>query len=127
MQDLLWRNFVISVWVLIGFCALNAIAMTGKVAWLHQAYGPFAGRVIMWPFAVGSIELLLWFRPFRHRESGARLMAGFMGVMLLLKPVFVALIVSDLYDREIDMLSWWIYLYVAISHLAFAFGGATRD
>ena len=45
---------------------------------------------------------MLGFRPFRHGQSGARLMAGFMGLVLMLRPILVALIVSDLYDRDVN-------------------------
>lgn len=123
MRQILWRNFVISVWVLIGFCAVNTVQILGQAEAVHAAYGPFGARVILWPIALGAIELMLWFRPFRHGQSGARLMAGFMGLVLLLRPILVALIVSDLYDRDVNWLSWWIYMYVAVSHLGFAVGG----
>jgi hypothetical protein len=123
MRQILWKNFVTSVWVLIGFCAVNTVQILGQAEAVHAAYGPFGARVMLWPIAIGAIELMLWFRPFRHRQPGARLMAGFMALVLLMRPVFVALIVSDLYEREVNWLAWWIYMYVAVSHLGFAFAG----
>jgi hypothetical protein len=124
MRRALWINFAVSVWVLIGFSALQSAAFVMRRAEIMDSWGPFAGRVIAAPLVYLCIELLLWWRPFRERERGARLMAGFMGVMLLMKPVFTSLIVSDLYGYTMQWGEFSVFLYVSLSHLAFAVFGS---
>ena len=116
----IWLNFVASVWILILYCMLRVFVMFGQADELQAAYGPFSARVLLWPIAVLVIEGLLWFQVFRCRRDGARIMAAFMGIMLMLQPVLVTLLVTDLYDRPVDWLRWFVMLYVGLSHLAFA-------
>lgn len=133
-SEYIWINFVASVWLLIAYAAISFFANVHNASALDDAYGPFSVKVALWPAVVGGLELVFWFRPFRYRESGARVMAGFMGIMLLLQPVFVTLIVADLYGGSIGWLgyrtvywpAWWLCLYVALSHMAFAFFGRER-
>ena len=119
-RDLIWRNFAASVWVLIAVCAYEAAMNLLRASDIDAQYGPFAARVALWPFAVGGMELMLWYRPFRHREAGCRIMAGFVGIVLILFALLVPLIVGDLYDKAIRWPEWVLFLYAALSHLHFA-------
>ena len=115
---MLWRNFVASVWVLIGWCAWRAGAYLFGTTDYRELYGPFASGFALWPFAVGFIELMLWFGVFRHRGSGTRVMATFVGLALLLRAVAVPLITANLYGMPLDPVRFLLYLYVSVSHLA---------
>lgn len=121
MRRLVNTNFIVSVWFLIGYCVVFAGLLMGRTEWLQAMYGPFSARVMLWPLAIATIELVLWFVVFRDRRHGDRLMAGFVGLMLLLQPILVNLLVADLYDRPVNWFRWWFFVYVAVSHLAYAF------
>ncbi len=122
-RGLIRVNFLVSVWLLILFCAYDIGVNLLRAGQIGQAYGPFAWRVILWPAAVGSIELMLWFRPFRFHEHGSRVMAGFMAIMLALFALFVPMVAADLYDREFRSPDVLIILYVVLSHLAYSLFG----
>jgi hypothetical protein len=79
--------------------------------------------VMLWPFGIAFMELLFWFVAFRGRASGARLLAAFMGLALLLRGVLVGALTSTLYDLRIDPVRMIVYTYVSASHLAFAVFG----
>ena len=92
---------------------------------LHQQFGTFAARVALWPIGVGSIELLTWLYIFRLRQDGSRIMAGTMGILLMLSALLVPILVSDLYDNtKLHWGEWLFFLYVSSSHLAYAFFGS---
>jgi hypothetical protein len=117
------KKAIASVWVLIGWCAYLAVRYLTNTQRLSDAYGPFSSRVMLWPFGIAFMELLFWFVAFRHRGSGARLLAAFMGLALLLRGVLVGVLTSTLYDMRIDYVRLVIYTYVSTSHLAFALFG----
>jgi hypothetical protein len=94
---------------------------------LSDAYGPFSSRVMLWPFGIAFMALLFWFVAFRHRGSGVRLLAAFMGLALLLRGVLVGVLTSTLYDMRIDYVRLVIYTYVSTSHLAFALFGREKS
>ena len=123
MTRWVWINFVASVWILIVYCLLHALLLFGESDAIRAAYGPFSAKVLLWPIAVIVIEGLLWFQVFRYRRDGARIMAGMMGLMLILQPVLVNVLVADLYDRPVDWFRWSVMLYVGLSHLGFAVFG----
>jgi hypothetical protein len=122
-RDVLWANFVISVWVLVAWCAYRTIKYSSAVERLQEAYGPFSMRVLLWPIAIGTMELLFWFFIFRERGNGTRLFAAFMGLVLLLRGIVVSLLTASLYDIALDPIRTFVYGYVAASHLAFAVFG----
>lgn len=118
MKRYVWPNFVFSVWLLIGYCVLLFVANVLNLPGLDERFGPFSARVALGPLAIGTIEALLWYRPFRYRESGWRIMAVFMTIVLLLYAVVVPLIVADLYDGyQVSRLGIAVLTYVAASHL----------
>jgi len=43
------------VWLLIGFCALNAVDLLIRSEAVNAAYGPFGVRVLRWPIAIAII------------------------------------------------------------------------
>jgi len=123
-KEYLWTNFVASVWLLILYCGFLFLANMANATLLNQQFDPFAARVALWPIGVGSIELLCWLYVFRYRQDGSRIMAGTMGVLLMLSALLVPLLVSDLYDNaDMHRGEWLFFLYVSISHLAYAFFG----
>lgn len=122
-RDLLWRNFVLSVWILIGWCAWLAMRYAAAASAFDTAFGPFASRFFLWPFVIGFIELLLWFVVFRHRGSGTRVMAAFVALLLLLRGLLVNLLSANPYDERVDPARLAVYSYVSLSHLAFAVWG----
>jgi len=122
----IWRNFVVSVWLLIFYMVFRLGHHLLQYEDLQDVYGPFLGRVIGWPAAIGAMETMLWFKPFRDRQNGARIMAGFMGIALLLQSTLVTLLIADMYDFPVNWWNWGILLYVALSHIAFALFGRDR-
>lgn len=121
-QGALWINFVISVWALIAYCLFRSVYNLVIASALHDAYGPFSVRVALAPVVVGIMEGLLWFKPFRGRQSGARVMATFMGIVVSIF-VFILLMIASLYGRDLDPLRIGLGVYVALSHLAFGIFG----
>ena len=120
-RDYLWLNFVVSVWLLILYSAVFFVVHLSSAPELNQQFGPFAARVALWPLAVGAVELLLWFRPYRYREAGCRIMSGFMGIVLILFALLVPLLVSDMYQGiSFSSTKFVFYLYISVSHLVFA-------
>ena len=77
----------------------------------------------MWPLGIGAIELIFWYRPFRSRETGARLIAGLIGAGLLVQPVLLSPILADVLQAPVSWPVWCFFVYVALSHLAYALFG----
>jgi hypothetical protein len=123
-RDLLWRNFVLSVWVLIAWCGWLAARYAAVPRAVDAAFGPFASRFFLWPFVIGFMELLLWVLVFRHRGSGTRVMAAVMALALLLRGLLVNLLSANPYAERVDPVRLAVYSYVSLSHLAFAVWGA---
>ena len=107
-------------WLLIGYCAVSSVDHFIHAAEIRNTYGPFAVRVGLWPLVILAVELMLWFKPFRHRESGARVMSAFMGIALLGNPVLVSLLIENLYEKEVHPVTLVFFVYVALSHLLFS-------
>lgn len=126
MRRAIWVNFVVSVWLLIATCVVEAIVMVTNWIEIDETWGPFAGRVVARPFIVAAMEVILWFMPYREGRQGARIMAAFMGIALLLTTNLTHLLIADLYDMAINWPRWWLYFYVAGSHIAFAIAGRGR-
>ena len=123
-REWVWKNFVVSVWLLLAYCAVLTVIIFASADRVSEVFGPFSVRVSLWPIAWGIVEGMFWIRPFRHREDGARLIAGILGVLLLLLGVFVPIIVADLYAFPISRFEVLFLLYIAVSHVLFAFLGA---
>jgi hypothetical protein len=122
-RDLLWRNFVLSVWVLIAWCGWLAARFAAAPRAFDAAFGPFASRFFLWPFVIAFMEILLWVLVFRHRGAGTRVMAAFMALALLLRGLLVNLLSASLYAEPVDPCRLAVYSYVSLSHLAFAVWG----
>ena len=128
MKRYLWPNFVTSVWVFIGYCAFLFAMNATNVAGLDEQFGPFSARVALGPLAIAIIEGILWYRPFRFRESGWRVMAIFMAIVLFLYGLVVPLIVADLYEgSQLNQAGVIIFTYAAASHLLAALSGQDRS
>jgi hypothetical protein len=126
-RDLLWRNFVLSVWILIAWCGWLAARYAAAPRAVDAAFGPFASRFFLWPFVIASMEILLWVLVFRHREAGTRVMAAFVALALLLRGLLVNLLSANLYPEPVDPLRLAVYSYVSVSHLAFAVWGRENE
>jgi hypothetical protein len=125
-HPIVMKNFIVSVWLLMGYCVIQMITYLLHASEIIQAYFPFDSRIIAFPLVVGFMEYLFWLRFFRDRDRGSRLFAGFMGIMLFLKAVLVPLIVVNLYDWQLStpgVMDLLFYLYVSTSHVGFAFFG----
>ena len=124
-RDHIWLNFVISVWLLILYCGFLFILNMANAQEIYEKYRPFASRAVLWPLSIGIVELILWFRPHRYRESGSRIMAGFMGTVLILFTLLVPLLVSSI-NEEINpsLFNLIFFLYISGSHIAFAIFGS---
>lgn len=120
-RDLLWRNFVLSVWVLIVWCGWLA----ARYAVEPRAFdaSPFASRFFLWPFVIALMEISLWALVFRHRGPGTRVMAAFMGLVLLLRGLLVNVLSASAQAEPVDPVRLAVYSYVSLSHLAFAVWG----
>ena len=120
-RDLLWRNFVLSVWVLIAWCGWLA----ARYAAAPRAFdaSPFASRFFLWPFVIALMEIVLWVLVFRHRGSGTRVMAAFMALALLLRGLLVNVLSASVHAEPVDPVRLAVYSYVSLSHLAFAVWG----
>jgi hypothetical protein len=128
-RDLFWRNFVLSVWVLIAWCGWLA-ARYAAVPRAVDVLEPFASRFFLWPLVIGLMELLFWVLVFRRRRSGTRVMAAFMALTLLLRGLLVNLLSASPSAERVDPVRLAVYSYVSLSHLAFAVwgaGGMSRD
>ena len=116
--------FVTSVWTLLILCALQIsvhVILAGDIAAAYPwGYGV---RVLVAPFLLFSIELFLWARMFRHPRPPARLLAGLVGAYVLLVNVLVAVLITDLYHRNVNDLILLGYLYAGMGHLSFALFG----
>lgn len=123
----IWRNLIVSVWLIIGFSAFQAVNLfLHPPALLNDPFYPFRSRMIMAPFMLVLIELLLWIGLFRHRKKGSRFVAGFMGILLLLRLVMVPLIITDLYGYGLNIPGLFLFLYSSLSHLGYAACGKER-
>jgi hypothetical protein len=125
---MVWRNFVVSVWVLIGWSAWQSVVYWFGLRRMRAAFRPFTMNFVLWPAAIGLMELMFWYAIFRHRGSGTRVMAAFMGLAVFIQAVFVPLVNAGLYDHvSANFLRLALYSYVSISHLAVAVApGAVR-
>ncbi len=121
----IWYNFRIAVWVVIVASAYQLTQRIGVGVDLQATFGPYSVMVGLAPLALLGIELMLWYRPFRRRERGCRLLAAFMGLVLTMA-VFVALINANLYERSPNVLVIAVLGYTAVSHFAFAFTVSER-
>ena len=125
---MIWRNFVVSVWVLITWCAWQTGVHWFGMDQLREAYSPFTMRFALWPLAIGLMELMLWFAVFRHGQRGTRVMAAFMGAALLIQAILIPLINAGLYDHvSANPLRLALYSYVSVSHLAIAVQPRSAD
>jgi len=121
-----WLNFIVSVWVLIAICAYGIGRNALSIPQLDEMYGPFSARAALAPAIVGGLELFFWLRIYRQPGTGGRIMAACMAVMLILFALLVPLLVGDLYGTDTDNGMLLIYLYIVLSHLAFAVLGRQR-
>jgi len=116
--------FVTSVWTLLILCALQIsvhVILAGDIATAYPwGYGI---KVLIAPFVLFSIELFLWARMFRHPRPPARILAGLVGAYVLLANVLVAVLITDLYHRNVNDLILLGYLYAGTGHLSFALFG----
>ncbi len=60
---------------------------------------------------------------FRYPAHPARMFAGVIGLYIWLMVIFVNLVVSDLYDRNVNYIVLLIYGYAGLGHLAYAVFG----
>ena len=68
---------------------------------------------------------MLWLGLFRDENPGARIMAALVGVFALVLLLIMALSV-DLWQVAYPRHLYWLYLYVAAGHLAYAMFGRER-
>ena len=120
----LWVMFVTSVWAFIG---LSGYKIVVHVLYANQIIGAYpAGydfKVFIAPFFLIGLELFLWFKMFRYPAHPARMFAGVIGLYIWLMVIFVNLVVSDLYERDVNYIVLLIYGYAGLGHLAYAVFG----
>ena len=97
--------------------ALNSQEFMGKYP------GGYDFKVFIAPFVLLFGELFLWFKLFRYLAHPSRIFAGLIGGYIFLMAIFVNLIISDLYDKQLPNSTIWFYVYSGIGHLAYAFFG----
>lgn len=123
-REYLWPNFLLSVWLLIVYGLSSFIANMMNAEELSQEFGAFSARVALWPIGVAGIEFLVWLQVFRYRQSGSRILAGTIGILLALSALFVPIAVADLNDQYLVHWGFWVFfLYVSFSHMAYAIAG----
>ena len=120
----LWIMFVSSVWVLIGLCGYEIVIHVLHANQIINAYpSGYNFKVLLAPFFLIGVELFLWFKMFRYPTHPARMFAGVIGLYIWLMVVFVNIVVSGLYDRDINNIVLLIYGYAGLGHIAYALFG----
>jgi len=126
LSNIIWKNFIVSVWLLIGFCVFEIITniiYASEVMAKLNGLGRYASGIIAWPFVIGGWELFGWFSSYRDREKGSRIMAVVIGIVLLLQPIVSYLFITNLYGIQFPILEWSFFLYIALSHFGYTIFG----
>ncbi len=82
---------------------------------------PFGGLKLFGSFFLSCLFILLWFFIYKHKTSGAKILAGLAGINIFLMFIIVPWIVSDLTDKAVDTYNLIFYIFISTSHLLFAF------
>ena len=119
--------FVTSVWLFIGLCAYKIIIhILGNNNILNSYPGGYGINVFIGPFLLITGEILLWFKIFRYFMHLSRMFAGFIGLYILIKILFVNIIVADIYNYSNSYIELITYGYAAVAHLAYSFFGKEK-
>lgn len=120
----LWIMFITSIWVFIGLCGYKIVLHILNANQIIGAYpGGYDFKVFIAPFFLIGLELFLWFKMFRYPTHPARIFAGVVGLYILLMIVFVNVVVSDMYDHNVNNFVLFIYTYTGFGHAAYALFG----
>ena len=120
-----WFNLLVAVLLGVihfGVVSTNIIVNAGE---LSAYWSPYAGRVLLAPFAVTAMLIFLGLAFYRFRRPGSRiwaLMTGlYFGALCLIRWVN-----ADLMDQGLQWPQLGFLFYLAGSHLLFAFLGRER-
>jgi hypothetical protein len=116
---MIWRNFVIAVWISILWSAYHLGWLVTHQRAVNSFYGPFTMRVVFFPIVVGGAQLLLWLRVYRDRDVRARFAAGIAAGFFMLQVVIQALQASV--QIRVSGFDMALFAYLAISHALFAY------
>ena len=123
----LWIIFISSIWIFIGLCAYKIVL---HILYASQIIGAYPGgydfKVFVAPFFLIVMEIFLWFKMFRYCKHPARIFAGVVGLYIWLMVVLVNVIVTDLYDYEVNNYVLLLYAYAGFGHVAYALFGKER-
>lgn len=122
----LWLFFLSSIWLLLiysGYQAVDYLVRAGDI--MESTLPGYGARVVIAPLLLFGGEFVLWLKLFRHERPGARIMAGLVGILLLLL-IFVMAVSADLWQKNYPGHLYWIFSYVAAGHLVYAMFGRER-
>jgi hypothetical protein len=118
--------FLSAVWLLLLATGVQMIDYFLRAHEIFRSHMPgFSARILLGPLVIFSGELMLWLGLFRDENPGARIMAALVGIFALVLLLVMALSV-DLWQLAYPRYLYWLYLYVAAGHLAYAMFGRER-
>jgi hypothetical protein len=127
---IIWKNFIVSVLLLLGFCILWIVKyIIDPSPILNANYDTSIWRH-GFPAIVGTLivicsELIFWVLFFLEKVKnlqifqGSQMLAGCIGILLCMNPFSGVLVVADWYP----VVYWIFLLYVGISHIVFSIVG----
>ncbi len=118
--QLLWLNFVASVWIFIAINAYNASDVLLNASAIRAKWGPFTSRIFLGSFIPAAIWIFIWFYLLRESDTGAKPAAFILGFLIIVIGIFIPLIWHDLYGTELSLKNMAVSGWLAMSHFAFA-------
>ena len=116
MRQAVRFNFHLSLLLLILFC----LAVLFGQALDGSRLEPFGHRWLLWAGLVASLQVLAWLFYYRHSEGHA---LAFCMSVIIFTPVIGSFMSESVNDIEYADLQQYLLLYVAVSHLLYAFQG----
>ena len=125
MWPLLRINFFLAIWLCILWNAYALWDSTHRVEEFRLQYGAYMMRAVLAPLLIAGTQFSLWLLVYRCANRVARVAAGCAGAY------FAIIVIVQLLRSSIDIpisAPWtWFYVYLAASHLAYAFLGRRAD
>ncbi len=121
-MSLLKVNFILSVWLTIGYGVVAAFGNIMAAGEIFALWGPFATRFFLAPFVLAGMQLLWWFTAYRPYGLEARPVMIFMGLAFLCL-LLVMWLNAQMHEMTPGMSRYLGVAYVAAAHLGYGIFG----
>ena len=127
----IWIFFITSVWLFMAASLYGCVDILLNYKDILASYpaASATGRtaqLLLGPIVFFGVEFTFWNIAFRYPADGARILAGFMALIVFFKIIFVSYIVSDLMDPGSEAPTQWLYWYIGLGHMTFALFGKDK-